>query len=59
MGEMRDSDWSRQILLRSDWLGLIGAIMTTTALDVKFVHSVLRYSHLFFSSCKTELIHFV
>ena len=20
MGEMRDSDWSRQILLRSDWL---------------------------------------
>ena len=30
-----------------------------TALDVKFVHSVLRYSHLFFSSCKTELIHFV
>ena len=26
---MRDSDWSRPILLRSDWLGLIGAIMTT------------------------------
>ena len=26
---MRDSDWSRQNLLRSDWLGLIGAIMTT------------------------------
>ena len=21
MGEMRDSDWSREILLRSDWLG--------------------------------------
>ena len=29
MGEMRDSDWSRQNLLRSDWLGLIGAICTT------------------------------
>ena len=29
MGEMRDSDWSRQILLRSDWLLPIGAIMTT------------------------------
>ena len=30
MGEMRDSDWSRQILLRSDWLLPIGAIMTTS-----------------------------
>ena len=29
MGEMRDSDCSRQILLRSDWLLLNGAIMTT------------------------------
>ena len=29
MGEMRDSDWSRQILLRSDWLGLIVALITT------------------------------
>ena len=29
MGEMRDSDWSRQNLLRSDWLGLIGATITT------------------------------
>ena len=29
MGEMRDSDWSRENLLRSDWLLLIGAIMTT------------------------------
>ena len=32
MGEMRDSDWSRENLLRSDWLGLIGAIMTTNGL---------------------------
>ena len=29
MGEMRDSDWSREILLRSDWSGLIGAPFTT------------------------------
>ena len=29
MGEMRDSDWSRQILLRSDWLLLTGATITT------------------------------
>ena len=28
---MRDSDWSREILLRSDWSGLIGATITTTA----------------------------
>ena len=26
---MRDSDWSRQFLLRSDWLGLIVASITT------------------------------
>ena len=26
---MRDSDWSRETLLRSDWLGLIVASMTT------------------------------
>ena len=31
MGEMRDSDWSRPNLLRSDWLLPIGAIMTTYA----------------------------
>ena len=29
MGEMRDSDWSRENLLRSDWLPLIGATITT------------------------------
>ena len=29
MGEMRDSDWSRAKILRSDWLGPIGAIITT------------------------------
>ena len=30
MGEMRDSDWSREILLRSDWLGPSVAIYTTS-----------------------------
>ena len=31
MGEMRDSDWSRENLLRSDWSGLIGASITTSS----------------------------
>ena len=34
MGEMRDSDWSRDKMLRSDWLLLIGAIMTTNNLNI-------------------------
>ena len=29
MGQMRDSDWSREILLRSDWLGPRVALITT------------------------------
>ena len=29
MGEMRDSDWSRKFLLRSDWLPIHVASMTT------------------------------
>ena len=29
MGEMRDSDWSRENLLRSDWLPIQRAICTT------------------------------
>ena len=33
MGEMRDSDWSRENLLRSDWLRLIGATITTQVLE--------------------------
>ena len=47
MGEMRDSDWSREILLRSDWLGLIGAIMTTTANSYLHLCPVLQAGHLF------------
>ena len=33
MGEMRDSDWSRENLLRSDWLGPKGASITTDGSD--------------------------
>ena len=33
MGEMRDSDWSRPNLLRSDWLPITGATMTTNIAD--------------------------
>ena len=36
MGEMRDSDWSRENLLRSDWLLPKGAIMTTHGFGQKF-----------------------
>ena len=32
MGEMRDSDWSRENLLRSDWLPIIVAPITTLGL---------------------------
>ena len=35
---MRDSDWSRPNLLRSDWLLLIGAIMTTVRIAIKYFH---------------------
>ena len=48
MGEMLDSDWSRKILLRSDWSGLIGAPITTgIALGigslVQSIHLSLHY----------------
>ena len=33
MGQMRDSDWSRANLLRSDWLGPFVAICTTTIVE--------------------------
>ena len=37
MGEMRDSDWSRQFLLRSDWLLPSVASITTYVWTWKFV----------------------
>ena len=41
MGQMRDSDWSRKILLRSDWLHPRVAIYTTffTKPQYIFVHN--------------------
>ena len=33
MGEMRDSDWSKKHMLRSDWLRPIVATITTDGLD--------------------------
>ena len=41
MGEMRDADWSREILLRSDWLLPKGAIMTTCVINWPGVRSRL------------------
>ena len=35
MGEMRDSDWSRKILLRSDWLLPSVAICTTNCRQIR------------------------
>ena len=56
MGEMRDSDWSRENLLRSDWLVPKGAIMTTVnpgAVDFK----MFRYmTLLFLCVLKTEFV---
>ena len=42
MGEMRDSDWSREILLRSDWLGPSVAIYTTIAVLEKNMNCKLK-----------------
>ena len=41
---MRDSDWSREILLRSDWLGPFVAICTTkVSAHVFSAHSSINY----------------
>ena len=42
MGEMRDSDWSRKILLRSDWSGPHVASMTTVdSLHLPFISFII------------------
>ena len=46
MGEMRDSDWSRPNLLRSDWLPIIVAICTTFEPFLTDFEEVLRFLHL-------------
>ena len=44
MGEMRDSDWSRPNLLRSDWLPIIVASMTTPVSPFSPLHAFLDIS---------------
>ena len=44
MGQMRDSDWSRENLLRSDWLPLIGASITTLFAHFSQVRTVPWYN---------------
>ena len=46
MGQMRDSDWSRQILLRSDWLPPFVAICTTP-IDLRLVFTNFKVRTLF------------
>ena len=43
---MRDSDWSREILLRSDWSGLIGASYTTGMTDFFLQREIKRESYI-------------
>ena len=43
MGEMRDSDWSRENLLRSDWSVPKGAIMTTCKVTVNSKIQISRH----------------
>ena len=44
MGSMLDSDWSRNFLLRCDWLGLLVASITTQNLrDYKSTWPFLEY----------------
>ena len=50
MGQMRDSDWSRQILLRSDWLQPSVAPITTSKNQV-FHWCILRLSLGHISNC--------
>ena len=42
MGEMLDSDWSREILLRSDWSGLQGATITTLFVPGRQTYTILE-----------------
>ena len=54
MGEMRDADWLKRNLLRSDWLLLIVAIMTT---HTRLVHrrANIRYHSVLLSRRKGEI----
>ena len=43
MGEMRDSDWSRVNLLRSDWLPTSVAMITTFVNNIGFESEIYSY----------------
>ena len=59
---MRDSDWSRENLLRSDWLGLIVATMTTrvyfesTFFPVRFKWALKLYRKCFYKINKGDTL---
>ena len=55
MGEMRDSDWSRENLLRSDWSGPKGAIYTTFTHIVSKVLPSVILSEIFFLTLKARI----
>ena len=40
---MRDSDWSREILLRSDWLGPSVAPITTALISITVILMKLKW----------------
>ena len=54
MGEILDSDWSRQNLLRSDWLGPSVALYTTQEIKRKgdiLTQYCVRFALYFFHVC--------
>ena len=55
MGKMRDSDWSREILLRSDWLQPKVAMCTTLKLISKQKSFELESSGISFTLALHEI----
>ena len=46
MGQMRDADWSRETLLRSDWLvPIVAPITTAFGLPLSFLPSKTSFLH--------------
>ena len=54
MGEMRDSDWSRENLLRSDWLPIQRAIYTTTELHLFSDASKVAFTSAAYLVCRYQ-----
>ena len=53
---MRDSDWSRQILLRSDWLPTRVALITTIVVLRNWIKKTSKYYYVLFSCLKVCLL---